>query len=72
MAVCRVVVVGVEVDSGRCSGCGRCVEYCPCDALSLGGGGVSLDVERCCGCLGCMAVCPSGALKLRVEWVCEG
>ena len=56
-----------------CSGCGRCVDVCPVEAVSL----VSAndpqhpwlrkcvqDAERCLGCGACARVCQSGALGL--------
>jgi ferredoxin len=44
------------------SGCARCIEECPAQAISSEPGGVRLDPKRCVGCLACTAVCPTEAL----------
>ena len=70
---CRIVVLGLEVDAGRCTGCRLCVELCPTRALEMAGGVPRLrDRDLCLACLGCMAVCDQRALRLRTDWVCGG
>ncbi len=60
-----------KIDTGRCSGCGKCVAVCPVNALSL----VSahdgkkkkkgqLNTDLCVGCGVCIAQCPTGALEM--------
>ena len=55
-----------RVTEERCSGCGLCVEVCPCGAIEV-------DPERdtavvndllCKGCGSCTAACLSGAVDL--------
>lgn len=65
-------VVTVET----CTGCGKCIEWCPRDAISLAemSKGASskirsaavIDEEVCIGCGECTVTCPSGAIA--VSW----
>jgi ferredoxin len=65
--------VMVYVDSGRCQGCGRCVEACPTGALWLEEGIAQIDQTRCTGCEACLAACPEKAiLSVRTSDLCEG
>jgi heterodisulfide reductase subunit A len=62
----------VRVNQLLCRGCGRCVEVCPHQALSLrqlrpGIEVVQVDLQRCRGCGACLPVCPSGALQGGVD-----
>lgn len=59
----------VTVDAGACarrygSGCTRCVDGCPQDALTLLGdtGAPRLDAQACVGCGLCVVACPVDAL----------
>lgn len=56
---CRIVNSGAD-----CIECGRCVEACPMDALSLGGDGISIESEKCIGCGVCVHKCRTGSLAL--------
>jgi ferredoxin len=51
-----------EFDAVLCAACGRCVENCPQDALSLAEGDEVpvVDPERCIGCGECEAICALG------------
>jgi pyruvate formate lyase activating enzyme len=51
-----------------CTGCGKCVEVCPADALIYEAGEpVRIDRERCTGCGMCVPECPHRALVLYGE-----
>jgi NAD-dependent dihydropyrimidine dehydrogenase PreA subunit len=53
------------VDTGRCTGCGSCVEVCQFSALSLGAQEHAVvDAARCHGCGICRRRCPEEALAL--------
>ena len=47
----------------RCAGCGRCIEACLEQALSLRST-AAVDPSRCAGCGRCLAECPNEALLL--------
>lgn len=45
-----------------CSGCGRCMEVCPAEAISMEAGRVKIDASLCTGCLTCVDSCPEEAI----------
>lgn len=56
----------VVVDQKLCRGCGRCIQVCPYQAVSLrrnamDGWYASVDEALCKGCGNCISVCPSNA-----------
>jgi heterodisulfide reductase subunit A-like polyferredoxin len=56
----------VVIDQDRCRGCGRCVNICAYQAITLhrnavGGWHADVDEAVCKGCGSCIAVCPSNA-----------
>jgi len=48
-----------QVDPQNCNGCGRCVAYCPYEAVILSGRKASVFPERCAACGICAGACPS-------------
>jgi len=61
------------VDQGNCSGCAKCVEACPVEAMALVSSSdpkaprrkkARVDESRCLGCGVCVRACASGALRL--------
>ncbi len=62
------------LESGKCLGCGRCVDVCPVASLGLVSAHDSrkpkrkiaaLDAKRCLGCGLCVRECPAGAIVLQ-------
>jgi uncharacterized Fe-S center protein len=54
----------------KCTACGRCVKWCPVDAITIGPDRVAVvDYELCYGCGECVAACPEGAIA--IEWKTE-
>jgi ferredoxin len=63
----------LALDDRTCNGCGKCVDACPVDALSLVSANdprmkrrkaARLAEEQCLGCGVCVDTCPRGCLKL--------
>ncbi len=62
-----------RIDTGLCSGCGRCVNACPVEAMALVSANAPgepnrrravLHEDHCLGCGVCVRACPGGALSL--------
>ncbi|MGE5542341.1 MAG: ATP-binding protein, partial [Bacillota bacterium] len=49
-----------EIDTSRCSGCGKCGAACRFQAVD----GYTVDRMSCEGCGLCVRVCPEGAIKM--------
>jgi ferredoxin len=61
-----------DIDTGRCTGCGRCVAVCDPHLLSLEvvrwkKFAVLHEPGRCTGCNACAASCPFHAITLRKQ-----
>ena len=56
-----------EVNETECVGCGKCVERCQVDALSLSSQNAAAQIlrHRCIGCGLCVTTCPTQAVVLR-------
>ena len=55
----------IEIDEGRCNGCGRCIPNCPEGALQIIDGKARLVSDLFCDGLGaCIGHCPEGAIKI--------
>ncbi|PIE31279.1 (4Fe-4S)-binding protein [candidate division KSB3 bacterium] len=52
-----------EIDTDRCTGCGRCAELCAYNALAVVKKKVLVFPDLCHGCGGCMLLCPEGAIR---------
>jgi MinD superfamily P-loop ATPase len=50
-------------DAARCTGCGKCAEFCEFNALAVAGKSVLVFQELCHSCGGCMRICPEQALR---------
>ncbi len=59
-----------QVTAEKCTGCGRCVTWCPVDAVAILPDRVAhIDYELCYGCGECVASCPYGAIG--IQWKTE-
>jgi uncharacterized Fe-S center protein len=57
--------VGPKVKPELCTLCGRCLEACAHDAISVEAPAAAIHDERCVGCGRCIAICPEGAIRIR-------
>lgn len=54
-----------KIDLSRCTGCHRCVDVCPTQALDQAAGKAYLRYpDKCTYCSACEEVCPEGAIAL--------
>lgn len=59
-----------QVSAEKCTACGRCVKWCPVDAITIAPDRVArIDHEVCYGCGECVAACPEGAIA--IQWKTE-
>ncbi|MHB8762230.1 MAG: DUF362 domain-containing protein [Coriobacteriia bacterium] len=59
-----------EVSAAHCTGCNRCVAWCPVGAIAIGPDRVArVDYEVCYGCGECVAACPFGGIA--TQWKTE-
>jgi len=59
----------MRIDVNKCIGCGRCVPYCPVNAIALAGGKAVIDEDECVDCGVCKRVdeCPKQAIFMPAE-----
>ena len=61
--ICKLV--DLYWDRTRCTGCGRCLDFCPRGVFSQReDGGIRITASLCIPCGGCLGACPSGAIGL--------
>ena len=59
-------VVSLQLDEGRCVGCGACAEVCPHQVFELAAGKARLlDRDGCMECGACANNCPVGAIVVK-------
>jgi len=54
----------VVIDKSKCTGCGDCVETCPCEALKIVDSLCIVDDGTCADCGACIDACTSGAMSM--------
>jgi ferredoxin len=52
------------VDAQVCTGCGACVDSCPCEAISMDDKAV-IDADTCVDCGACVDECPVEAISME-------
>lgn len=64
-------VVTLELDSGKCTGCGMCLEVCPHQLLRMESGKAYIaNRDGCMECGACARNCPAGAITVRAGVGC--
>jgi len=54
-----------EINKAQCTTCGKCVEWCPEDAITLYDDYAEIDEAKCIGCGECVAVCRFNAVDFK-------
>lgn len=59
----------IELLSGKCTNCAKCVEICPKKVLAIKDGKVEVrDLLACNLCMDCVDVCPQKPSPIKVTW----
>jgi len=58
-----VVLPFPKIDIEKCTGCGKCAEFCEYNALAVVKGRAIVFSELCHSCGGCLLVCPENAIS---------
>jgi NAD-dependent dihydropyrimidine dehydrogenase PreA subunit len=53
----------MQVNLVKCTGCGKCLETCPVEAISIIEGKAVIDVDTCLSCQTCVDFCCEGAIS---------
>lgn len=64
-------VVTLNLDSGKCIGCGRCFEVCPQRVFAMEKRKAKIaDKDHCMECGACAVNCPADAISVRADVGC--
>jgi NAD-dependent dihydropyrimidine dehydrogenase PreA subunit len=67
-------VATLELDAGKCTGCGKCTEVCPHEVLRIETGNgrkvFITDKDACMECGACAKNCPVAAVTVRAGVGC--
>jgi ferredoxin len=61
----RLVAATPEPVKGACSRCGKCVDFCPRGAMSLGPEVAVVDKKKCIRCFCCDELCEQQAIEIK-------
>jgi uncharacterized Fe-S center protein len=65
-------VVGLEIDTSICVGCGKCKEACPLELPEIIEGKARNTSNRCMRCPMCIGACPMNAIKFtNKQYLCK-
>ena len=59
----------IDIESEKCTDCGKCVDICPRKVLVIKENKVKIrDLLACNLCVDCVGVCPKKPSAIKVEW----
>lgn len=58
-----MLLMAAKVDSGKCTGCEKCVNACPLEVIEMHDGKAVVG-DGCAECGACLDACPNGAISL--------
>lgn len=61
------MIEGPVIDENRCNKCGKCIEVCPKDSITIIDGKITPLSDDCILCSHCFAVCPMEAISFEQE-----
>ncbi len=56
--------ISPAIERKECTGCGRCMDQCPVQAIGYRRKKALINTVACIGCAKCITVCPQGAVKI--------
>ncbi len=56
--------ISPTIERKECTGCGRCMDQCPVQAIGFVKKKAVINTCTCIGCAKCITVCPQGAVKI--------
>jgi len=57
------------IDKDRCTGCGKCIEHCPTEAMKMEKGFPIIDNKQCIRCFCCQEFCLQRAVGIKYNWL---
>jgi ferredoxin len=62
-------MIGVEMEYNheRCTVCGKCLNSCFVNAISLDDGRIEIDLKKCRSCGRCAEICKSNAIRILIS-----
>ena len=55
-----------------CTGCGRCADFCPREAITVKKGVARVDLKSCIRCFCCEELCENGAVRIKTPFFVRG
>jgi ferredoxin len=62
-------MIGVEMEYNHesCTGCGKCLNSCFVNAISMDDGRIEIDLKKCRSCGRCAEICKSKAIRILIS-----
>jgi NAD-dependent dihydropyrimidine dehydrogenase PreA subunit len=62
------IVKAIEIDYGKCDGCGICIDFCPVGVFAVEKGMPAVHrLSACYACDTCTDLCPKSAIEIICE-----